>query len=131
MLSILIFLPLAGGVLATLMPNADEDGGQRAGLVSLRLIRRFPRLHGFLEHKWYFDEVYDALIVRPILATGQALSNVFERVVIDGMMTGAAQAVRGGNSVVRAVQSGLLRNYALLLVTGVTALALYFLVVSR
>ena len=35
MLSILIFLPLAGGVLATLMPNADEDGGQRAGLVSL------------------------------------------------------------------------------------------------
>jgi NADH-quinone oxidoreductase subunit M len=34
-LSILIFLPLAGGVLAMLVPNADEDGGQRAGLVSL------------------------------------------------------------------------------------------------
>ena len=62
---------------------------------------------------------------------GQALSNVFERVVIDGMMSGTAQVVRGGNSVVRAVQSGLLRNYALLLATGVTALALYFLVVSR
>jgi hypothetical protein len=33
--------------------------------------------------------------------------------------------------VVRSVQSGLVRNYALLLATGVTALALYFLVVSR
>jgi NADH-quinone oxidoreductase subunit L len=98
---------------------------------SLRLVRRFPRLHGFLKNKWYFDEVYDALVVRPISATGQALSNVFERVVIDGMISGTAQVVRGGNSVVRAVQSGLLRNYALLLATGVTALALFFLVVSR
>jgi len=35
MLSVLIFLPLAGGILAMLMPNADEDGGQRAGFVSL------------------------------------------------------------------------------------------------
>jgi NADH-quinone oxidoreductase subunit M len=35
MLSLLIFLPLGGAVLATLVPNADEDGGQRAGFVSL------------------------------------------------------------------------------------------------
>ena len=42
-----------------------------------------------------------------------------------------AVAVRAGNSLVRVAQSGLLRYYALLLLTGVTALALYFLVVSR
>jgi hypothetical protein len=47
------------------------------------------------------------------------------------VMTGTAQVVRAGNFVVRSAQSGLLRNYALLLATGVTGLALYFLVVSR
>ena len=69
--------------------------------------------------------------MRPLLALGRLSSNVFERVVIDGMVCGTAHAVRAGNSLVRVAQTGLLRNYALLLVTGVTALALYFLVVSR
>jgi NADH-quinone oxidoreductase subunit L len=96
-----------------------------------RLARRLPRLHGFLSHKWYFDELYDRAIVRPAAALGRFSADVFERVVIDGVVSGAATAVRAGNSLVRVAQTGILRNYALLLVTGVTALALYFLVVSR
>src|SRR6185503_13677859 len=96
---------------------------------TVALARRLPRLHGFLAHKWYFDELYDRAIVRPALALGKFSTDVFERVVIGGMVSGTALAVRAGNSVVRVAQTGLLRNYALLLVTGVTALALYFLVV--
>ena len=96
-----------------------------------RLARRYSRLHDFLEHKWYFDELYDRLVVRPVFTLGRFSSDVFERVVIGGMVSGTAHAVRAGNSLVRVAQNGLLRNYALLLVTGVTALALYFLVVSR
>ena len=99
--------------------------------VTLRLVERFPRLHGFLVHKWYFDEAYEALVVRPMAALGRAASTTFERVVIDGMAQGAALAVRAGNSLVRVGQSGLLRYYALLLMTGVTALALYFLIIAR
>ena len=95
------------------------------------LARALPRLHDFLAHKWYFDELYDRAIVRPALALGRWSSNVFERFVIGGMVSGTALAVRAGNSLVRVAQTGVLRNYALLLVTGVTALALYFLVVSR
>jgi len=98
---------------------------------SVALARRLPRLHDFLAHKWYFDELYDRLIVRPAFALGRLFSDVVERVVIDGMVSGTAHVVRAGNSLVRVAQTGLLRNYALLLVTGVTALALYFLVVSR
>jgi NADH-quinone oxidoreductase subunit L len=94
-------------------------------------VKRFPRLHGFLAHKWYFDEALDVLIVRPTLGLGRLASNVFERVVIDGVAQGATFAVRAGNSVVRVAQSGLVRYYALLLMTGVTALALYFLIVAR
>jgi NADH-quinone oxidoreductase subunit L len=98
---------------------------------TIALTRRFRRLHAFLEHKWYFDEAYDLAIVRPMRALGRAASGVFERDVIDGATTGTAAAVRAGNRLVRIVQSGLLRNYALLLTTGVTALALYFLIVAR
>jgi NADH-quinone oxidoreductase subunit L len=96
-----------------------------------RLAQRMRGLHVFLAHKWYFDELYDRALVRPMSALGRYSADVFERVVIGGMVSGTALAVRAGNSLVRVTQTGLLRNYALLLVTGVTALALYFLVVSR
>jgi NADH-quinone oxidoreductase subunit L len=99
--------------------------------VTARLARRLPRLHDFLAHKWYFDELYDRAIVRPTLAAGRFSADVFERVVIGGMVSGTVLAVRAGNSVIRVAQTGVLRHYALLLVTGVAALALYFLIVSR
>jgi NADH-quinone oxidoreductase subunit L len=98
---------------------------------TLRLAERFRRLHGFLVHKWYFDELYDRAFVSPMRALGHASSTVFERTVIGGVASGTSLAVRAGNSIVRVAQSGILRNYALLLMTGVTALALYFLIVAR
>ena len=51
--------------------------------------------------------------------------------MIDGVTTGTSEAVRAGSRLVRIAQSGLLRNYALLLTTGVAALGLYFLIVAR
>jgi NADH-quinone oxidoreductase subunit L len=103
---------------------------QRPG-TSARLVAQLRPLHGFLAHKWYFDEAYELGIVRPMRALGWAASGIFERDVIDGVTTGTAGAVRAGSRVVRVAQSGLLRNYALLLLTGVTALGLYFLIAAR
>jgi NADH-quinone oxidoreductase subunit L len=98
---------------------------------SARLVARLRPLHGFLVHKWYFDEAYELAIVRPMRALGWAASSIFERDVIDGATTGTIEVVRTGSRVVRIAQSGLLRNYAFLLLTGVTALGLYFLIVAR
>ena len=95
-----------------------------------RLAARFRRLHGFLFNKWYFDELFDALVYRPVIAVGQVASSVVERVVVDGLVCTAVGVVRGFGSVVRGAQTGFVRAYALLLVTGFAALALYFLVVS-
>jgi NADH-quinone oxidoreductase subunit L len=97
---------------------------------SVDLARRLRPLHTFLEHKWYFDELYDLAIVRPLRALGNWASDVFERVVVQGMVGSTEAAVRAGNSFVRVVQTGVLRYYALLLLVGVGGLALYFLVVS-
>jgi NADH-quinone oxidoreductase subunit L len=97
---------------------------------SAMLAERLRPLHTFLVNKWYFDELIDALVVRPALAIGAYANRTFERLVVDGVVNGTAGAVRGVGGVVRTVQSGFVRSYALLLVGGFAALGLYFLVVA-
>jgi NADH-quinone oxidoreductase subunit L len=81
-------------------------------------------------NKWYFDEAIELLVVRPALAVGRFADERFERLVVDGVVTGTADTVRGAGGVVRFVQSGFVRSYALLLLTGFAGLALYFLLSS-
>ncbi len=95
-----------------------------------RLIERLRGLHGFLVRKWYFDELIDGLVVRPAQAIGSFCNRTFERVVVQGIVAGTVDVVRGAGGVVRTVQSGFVRSYALLLVSGFAALALYFLISS-
>ena len=83
-----------------------------------RLIERFAGLHSFLVNKWYFDELIDALIVRPAFAIGSFFNRSVERFVVQGLVAGTVDVVRGASGVVRTVQSGFVRSYALLLVTG-------------
>jgi NADH-quinone oxidoreductase subunit L len=67
--------------------------------------------------------------VRPVALFGRFGRDVFERVVINGVLVGGpAGIVRAGSAAVRAIQSGFLRYYAALLLAGVAALGLYFLV---
>ncbi len=94
------------------------------------LIERLRPLYTLFVNKWYFDELIDLLIVRPALAIGRFANRVFEKVVVDGLVTGTEGTVRGAGGVVRAVQNGFVRSYALLLVAGFAGLALYFLISS-
>ena len=113
--------------------RGDRDrvpGLRRASGDHRRPGRRYRWLHDFLERKWYFDEAIDGLIVRPSLAVGRWANSTFERYVIQGLVAGATGAARGANAGVRGAQSGYLRSYALLLVTGFAELGLYFLLQS-
>ncbi len=51
---------------------------------------RFSGVHNFLVHKWYFDELYNAVFVRPTLALARAASQ-FDKWVIDGIVNGSAR----------------------------------------
>jgi len=94
------------------------------------LQRRFSAVHAFLYNKWYFDEAIDFLIVRPALAIGRFANRTFERLVVDGLVSGTEDVVGGGGRLVQLVQSGFVRSYALLLIVGFAGLALYFLLTS-
>ena len=98
--------------------------------VPAMLIRRLRPVHTLLVNKWYFDEAIDLLIVRPALALGRFANRTFERVVVDGLVNGTRETVGGAGGFVRALQSGFVRAYALLLIAGFAGLALYFLIVS-
>jgi NADH-quinone oxidoreductase subunit L len=139
-----------GSALAQIHPSLGEDyvglgiGGLIAlagiGIAYVLYVRRpeLPRqlearlrpLHTLFADKWYFDEAIDFLVVRPALAIGRFSNRVFERFVVDGLVSGTAETVRGAGGVVRAVQSGFVRSYALLLIAGFAGLALYFLLSS-
>jgi NADH-quinone oxidoreductase subunit L len=95
-----------------------------------QLESRFAGLHRFLSNKWYFDELIDDLVVRPALAVGRFANRTFERLVVQGIVTGTVDTVRGAGGIVRVVQSGFIRSYALLLLAGFAGLALYFLLSS-
>ncbi len=92
---------------------------------------RFRPLYELFVNKWYFDELIDALVVRPAGAVGRFAANVFERRVIDETIVGGTTGVvRVGSAAVRAVQSGFVRYYAALLVLGVAGVGFYFLLQS-
>jgi NADH-quinone oxidoreductase subunit L len=98
---------------------------------SARWQERFSGLHRIFAHKWYFDELIDILVVRPAAWFGRWGQQTFERVFVNGTLIGGTSGlVRAGSAAVRAAQSGFLRAYAALLLFGVVAVGLYFLIQS-
>jgi NADH-quinone oxidoreductase subunit L len=88
---------------------------------------RLRPLYELAVNKWYFDEAIDLLVVRPALAIGRFADSTFERFVVDGLVNGTKETVSGAGGIVRVVQSGFVRGYALLLIAGLGGLVLYFL----
>jgi NADH-quinone oxidoreductase subunit L len=89
---------------------------------------RVPALYTLFSHKWYFDELIDALVVRPARVTGAFARDTFERLFVqDTLIGGTTGLVRAGSAAVRAAQSGFVRYYAALLVLGVAGVGFYFL----
>ena len=122
---------VAGGVIAIIGIGGAWLAYVRRPGVTLAWRDRLRGLHDFLEHKWYFDELYDAMFVRPTAAFGRWGRTVVESDFVQGFIVGGAVRVVGaGTSIARAVQTGYLRGYALLLLIGAGAVALYFLIIS-
>ena len=90
---------------------------------------RLPWLHKLFINKWYFDEFYSFFVVRPVVWIGQWAQDSFERVVINGALIGGTTGlVKAGSAAVRALQTGLIRAYAALVIGGLSIVLLYFLV---
>ncbi len=92
---------------------------------------RTRALYELFVHKWYFDELIDLLVVRPVAWSGRFARDTFERLIVDDTLVGGTTGlIRAGSAAVRAAQSGFVRYYAALLVLGVAGVGFYFLLQS-
>jgi NADH-quinone oxidoreductase subunit L len=121
----------AGGIIALASIYVAYVLYVRRRGVTLQLRDRYRPVHDFLEHKWYFDELYEAVFVRPMWSLGSFGRRVIETDFVQGFIVGGATGiVRAGSSVARGIQTGYLRAYALLLLFGAALVVLYFLIAS-
>ena len=92
---------------------------RRADLAA-RIITRFNAVYGLLVHKYYVDEIYDALIVSPLERISKTLlwKGVDGR-LIDGAVDGTAALVFKISDRLRRIQSGVAQGYALVFVLGI------------
>ncbi|MCB9064043.1 MAG: NADH-quinone oxidoreductase subunit L [Chitinophagales bacterium] len=75
-----------------------------------------------LENKWYVDELYDAIIVRPLGALSSLLDKIVEKLGIDGLVNGVGKTVHWASNRIRLMQSGQVGFYIFIMVLGITAL---------
>jgi NADH-quinone oxidoreductase subunit L len=131
--------------LGELRPTAPVGGGEglwaflalaiSAGIVvtgSRVLLRRTPvpaveaaPARGFtrvLANKWYVDEIYDAIIVRPIVRASSALWRFVDVRIIDGAVNGVALLSRGLGWAGARLQTGQVNTYAFAIVIGMLIL---------
>ncbi len=72
-----------------------------------------------LANKWYVDELYETIIVKPMQSLAGFLNNTVERKGIDGFVNGIGKAVNYGSRQIRFLQSGQVGTYILLMVVGI------------
>jgi len=88
-----------------------------------RLAHSNPGLYLFLLNKWYFDELYDRIFVKPALWLGNALWKGFDDMLIDKTITeGLGNRVKDITGKVVKLQSGYLYHYAFAMLIGIAAL---------
>ncbi|MHB9145989.1 MAG: NADH-quinone oxidoreductase subunit L [Symbiobacteriia bacterium] len=81
---------------------------------------------GILYDAFYFDVIYDYLIVRPVKGIAGFVGDVLDPQAIDGIIHGLAAMVAATGGWLRSLQSGFLRRYALAVFVGVILLVVYF-----
>jgi len=115
---------------------------------------QFPGVHAFLANKWYFDDAYSVLLVKPAIIVARAFrafdlkwidglihaiaggtvrtakgSGRFDNGIIDGLVNVLGNATYDLGSSLRGLQTGSLRNYVLFLAiaaVGLFAILAYF-----
>ena len=85
----------------------------------------------FLRRRWLIDDLYDVVVVRPVLAFSRALRLGVEDDTLDAGSRGLGDAFGSLSAGLRGFQTGFLRNYTLTLFLGAVVILVYFIAVSQ
>ncbi len=93
-----------------------------------RLAQRYRGIYLFLLNKWYFDELYGRIFVRPYAAAARLLWHVGDEGIIQGVPQGMARLTAGGSAQAVRIQTGSIAVYAFTMLIGLVVLISTFLV---
>jgi len=97
-------------------------------LLPMRLAATFGGIYRFLLNKWYFDELYEAIFVQPLIRLSRVLWQTGDATIIDGVPNGLAELTVDGSRQAVKIQTGSLAVYAFVMLIGVVFLVAVFLV---
>jgi NADH-quinone oxidoreductase subunit L len=96
--------------------------------IPARFVATFPALHNFVYRKWYFDELYDAVFVKPSFWLGRQFWKLGDIGTIDRFgPNGIAWVVDRSAVAAKSIQSGYLYTYALIMLLGLVAAVTFVL----
>jgi NADH-quinone oxidoreductase subunit L len=92
-------------------------------------VPRFARLQRTLEHKFYFDELYDVVFYRPAVFIAHGLARWIERPLVFGSVRELSQGIGRLGLDTSRLQTGLVRTYAFAIAASLAVVTLVFVVV--
>ena len=92
------------------------------------LAARFGFIYRLLLNKWYVDELYGVIFVRPYRALARGLWHIGDEDIIDGIPRGGALLARGTAGGLVRFQSGSVAQYAFVMLIGLVVLISVFLI---
>jgi NADH-quinone oxidoreductase subunit L len=84
-------------------------------------------MHRLFENKWWVDEFYDAVVVKPFMGISHWLWRFWDVKIVDGLVNGVGYSLEAGSAILKLFQTGFVGTYALWITLGVIALFLHFL----
>jgi NADH-quinone oxidoreductase subunit L len=91
-----------------------------------KLAERFKTPYRIIVNKYYVDEFYSMVIVKPVINFAMFLWKMIDVQIIDGIANGIASLTKGMGELFRRTETGYLRNYALSLIFGAILILAYF-----
>jgi len=78
-------------------------------------------------NKWYFDEIYEAILVKPTKKLGNFLWKIIDMKIVDGLPNGAAAFCKIMAGRVSKLQTGYLYSYSMWMILGLISLLLFLI----
>ena len=95
--------------------------------IAARISRQFSGVYQLLLNKYYIDELYDRVVVWPVMGVSNWFWQVWDTLIIDGTVNGTAHMVEANGLLLRLWQTGNVQNYALSFLLGATLILGYYL----
>jgi NADH-quinone oxidoreductase subunit L len=91
--------------------------------------KKLGAIYSLSTNKFYVDEIYDKTIIQPTYSLSERfLYKIVDMKIIDGIINGSASGIDSISGMIRKIQTGIVQNYAVMIVVGILVIVSYVLI---